>query len=151
MGRQGRNSSASGAVAKILVFFTVVFAAIIGIGLGFSLAETINIKNQENFIEFAPALPTKILDINGNLITEFSADEKRELVALGVLPRHLIHAVLAREDPQFYSHRGFSVRGISALPLGSLSVSLWAAVLRLLSRWREPCIRIAVNVRTAER
>jgi len=107
-------------MAKIFVFVTVVFAAIIGIGLGFSLAETTNIKNQENFIEFAPALPTKILDINGILITEFSADEKRELVSLGVLPRHLIHAVLAREDPQFYSHRGFSVRGIIRAAFGQL-------------------------------
>ena len=105
---------------KILIVFTVVFASIIGIGLGFSLAETENIKNQENFIEFAPALPTRILDINGTLITEFSADEKRELVSLSDLPRHLIHAVLSREDPQFYSHRGFSVRGIIRAAFGQM-------------------------------
>ncbi|MDR0457109.1 MAG: PBP1A family penicillin-binding protein [Treponema sp.] len=115
----------SGSVAKILVTFTLIFAAIMGIGLGFSLAETANIKNQENFIEFAPALPTKILDINGTLITEFSADEKREMVSLSVLPRHLIHAVLAREDPQFYSHRGFSVRGIARAAVGQLINKDW--------------------------
>ena len=119
MGERG-GSLISGSIIKILVFFTIIFAAVIGIGLGFSLAETANIKNQENFLEFAPALPTKILDINGILITEFSADEKREMVSLSSLPRHLIHAVLTREDPQFYSHRGFSVRGIIRAAFGEL-------------------------------
>ena len=97
---------------RALVVFTILSAVVIGLGLGFCLAETINIKNQENFVEFAPALPTKIVDIQGRLITEFSADEKRELISLSELPRHLIYAVLAREDPDFYRHKGFSVRGI---------------------------------------
>jgi penicillin-binding protein 1A len=121
MGRNRGDSLFSGSLVKILLFFTVVFASIIGIALGFSLAETSNIKNQENFVEFAPALPTKILDINGTLITEFSAEEKREMVSLSVLPRHLIHAVLAREDPNFYSHRGFSVKAIARASFGQLT------------------------------
>ncbi|MDR0494444.1 MAG: PBP1A family penicillin-binding protein [Treponema sp.] len=120
MGKRGEVSSSSGAIVKFILFLTLIVTAVIGIGLGFSLAETANVKNQENFTEFAPALPTKILDINGTLITEFSADEKRELVSLSALPRHLIHAVLAREDPQFYSHRGFSVKGITRAVFGQL-------------------------------
>ena len=105
----------------MLAVFTIIVAVVIGIGLGLSLAETSNIKNQENFVEFAPALPTKILDINGTLITEFSADEKREMVDLKDLPRHLIHAVLSREDPDFYNHRGFSMRGIARAFFGQIS------------------------------
>jgi penicillin-binding protein 1A len=112
--------SVSGLAVKFLAALTIIFAVVIGMGLGLSLAETTNIKNQANFIEFAPALPTKILDVNGILITEFSADEKRELVSLSELPRHLINAVLAREDPDFYNHRGFSVRGISRAAFGQL-------------------------------
>jgi penicillin-binding protein 1A len=107
--------------ARIAAGFTIIMAVCIGIGLGLSLAETANIKNQEDFVEFTPALPTKILDINGAVITEFSADEKRELVALSELPRHLINAVLAREDPDFYTHKGFSVRGISRALYGQLT------------------------------
>ena len=105
----------------ILAAFTIIIAVIIGIGLGLSLAETANIKNQEDFVEFAPALPTKILDINGTLITEFAADEKRELVSLNELPRHLINAVLSREDPDFYNHKGFSIRGIVRALYGQLT------------------------------
>jgi penicillin-binding protein 1A len=61
------------------------------------------------------------LDINGTLVTEFASDEKRELVSLSELPRHLIHAVLAREDPDFYNHRGFSIRAITRALVGYLT------------------------------
>jgi penicillin-binding protein 1A len=120
-----RSSFVSTLVIRFFAFFTVLAALIIGAGLGLSLAATANIKNLENFRDFAPALPTKILDINGVLITEFSADEKRELVSLSELPRHLIYAVLAREDPDFYNHRGFSVRGIARAAVGRLLGKNW--------------------------
>jgi len=119
MGKRGRIHSISGSIA-ITLFSLLAIVVIIGIGLGLTIAETINTINQENFVEFAPALPTKLLDINGTLITEFSADEKREMVQLSELPRHLIHAALAREDPTFYSHRGFSVKGIARAAFGKL-------------------------------
>ncbi|MDR2617918.1 MAG: PBP1A family penicillin-binding protein [Treponema sp.] len=110
---------------RVLAAVIVVLAVVIGIGLGWSLAETSNIKNQENFMDLAPALPTKILDINGNLVTEFSADEKRELVSLNELPKHLIYAVLAREDPDFYNHKGFSIRGIVRAAYGQVRQKLF--------------------------
>jgi penicillin-binding protein 1A len=115
------NSKVSGIMMHVFAGLTVIMAIVIGVGLGLSLAETANIKNQENFFDFTPALPTKILDIDGNLITEFSADEKRALVSLNDLPKHLIHAVLAREDPDFYNHKGFSVRGIIRAAFGRLT------------------------------
>jgi penicillin-binding protein 1A len=120
MGKPGGTASVPGSIAALLVSLILIVTIIIGIGLGLTLAETRNIINQENFVEFAPALPTKLLDINGILITEFSAEEKREMVLLNELPRHLIHAALAREDPNFYSHRGFSVRGIARAAFGKL-------------------------------
>jgi len=114
-----------GIVVRVLAAVTVIFAVLIGVGLGLSLAETANIKNQENFVEFAPALPTKILDIDGNLVTEFSADEKRALVSLNELPRYLINAILAREDPDFYNHKGFSIRGIARAVAGRVLRKDW--------------------------
>jgi len=95
-----------------------------GIGLGLSLAMTANEKNVENFTDLAPALPTRLLDINGELITEFTSDEKRELVSLSELPLHLIHAVLSREDPDFYNHRGFSIKAIARAVWGQVRKGL---------------------------
>ncbi|MDR2758763.1 MAG: PBP1A family penicillin-binding protein [Spirochaetaceae bacterium] len=106
--------------AGIFAALAIIIVVGTGISLGLSLAQTVNIKNQENFQEFAPALPTKILDVNGILITEFSADEKRELISLNELPRHLIHAVLAREDPDFYNHKGFSIKAIARATVGQI-------------------------------
>jgi len=120
MGYSKGNGLVSSIIVKLIAALTVIVTIIIGIGLGLSLAMTRNIKNQENFVEFAPALPTKILDINGILITEFASDEKRELIPLSEMPRHLIHAVLSREDPDFYNHKGFSIRGIIRAFLGQL-------------------------------
>ncbi|MDR1256306.1 MAG: PBP1A family penicillin-binding protein [Spirochaetaceae bacterium] len=117
MGNKGRGRG----IVRVVGVLTVIFVAGTGVALGFALAGTVNIMNQENFQEFAPALPTKILDINGVLITEFSADEKRELVPLASLPRDLINAVLAREDPDFYRHKGFSIRGIARASYGLLT------------------------------
>jgi penicillin-binding protein 1A len=119
MGKRRGIYSISGSIA-IVLFSLLLIVIIIGIGLGLTIAETIKTVNQENFVEFAPALPTKLLDINGILITEFSAEQKREMVLLSDLPRHLIHAALAREDPNFYNHRGFSVRGIARAAFGKL-------------------------------
>ncbi|GHU58090.1 penicillin-binding protein [Spirochaetia bacterium] len=110
-----------GILIRSFAVFVVIIVVVIGIVLGLSLAETTNIKNQENFVELAPALPSKLLDINGRLITEFSADEKRELISLSELPRHLIYAVLAREDPDFYNHKGFSIRGIARAFYGQIT------------------------------
>jgi len=107
-------------ILTIVTICILLVAIFLGIGVGLFVAETINIKNQENFTDFAPALPTKLLDINGNLITEFSAEEKREIITLKDLPPHLIHAVLAREDPDFYKHPGFSLKAILRAIFGQL-------------------------------
>ena len=125
MGYRNGNGFVSALLVKLIAALTIIVVVLIGVGLGLSLAMTANIKNQENFVEFAPALPTRILDINGTLITEFASDEKRELLSFSELPRHLIHAVLAREDPDFYNHKGFSIRGITRAFIGQLLGQNW--------------------------
>ncbi|MDR1868236.1 MAG: PBP1A family penicillin-binding protein [Treponema sp.] len=108
-------------IGRIIAACCIIVVVLFSIALGWSVAETVNVQSQENFLEFHPALPTKILDVNGTVITEFSAEEKRELVSLNELPQHLIHAVLAREDPTFYTHYGYSIRGIARAFYGVLT------------------------------
>ena len=96
---------------SLLMFFC---EGVFGIALGLLLANTVNTKNIENFTEFTTALPTRLLDINGELITEFSSDEKRELITIDRLPQHMFNALLTREDRTFYRHSGYSVKALSA-------------------------------------
>ncbi|MDR1316529.1 MAG: PBP1A family penicillin-binding protein [Spirochaetales bacterium] len=93
--------------------FTVCLlcAAFVGVSIGFVLAATQNIQNIENIGEQQPALPSQILDSQDRLITEFFSDEKREIVSIDELPKHLIYALITREDRDFFQHRGFSFRG----------------------------------------
>jgi penicillin-binding protein 1A len=94
----------------IISAFVFVFLILSGMLLGWTLAETKNIKNSEYITEFDIALPTKLLDINGEVITEFASDEKREIIAYQQLPQHMIDALITREDRIFFSHNGFSFK-----------------------------------------
>ncbi len=104
-------------LSGICLFFAVIF----GTALGLLLSNTVNTINNENFTEFSTALPTRLLDINGELITELSADEKRELIGMDELPQHLLDALLTREDRTFYKHRGFSLKALTRAVVGKLT------------------------------
>ncbi len=99
----------------------LLFSVLAGAALGTALAATINLKNMENFSEFNPALPTRILDVNGELITEFASTEKREMISLDKLPRHMVAALLTREDQVFYKHGGFTIKAIGRAVFGKLT------------------------------
>ncbi|MFW5827190.1 MAG: penicillin-binding protein 1A [Alkalispirochaeta sp.] len=86
-------------------------AAGVGIATGTAIAATRNIDTLDRIGEQRSALPSQLLDRNGRLITEFFSDENRELVSIDELPRHLIYALITREDQTFFEHRGFSIRG----------------------------------------
>ena len=60
----------------------------------------------------APA-STKLLDRNGKLIYEIFTDQRRTPIKLADLPKYDWQATLAAEDRDFYSHSGFSLRGIT--------------------------------------
>ncbi|MGA2612884.1 MAG: PBP1A family penicillin-binding protein [Spirochaetia bacterium] len=97
---------------EILLIAAFAAALLLGVSLGLALAATRNISMKEQFGDHRPALPTKILDIHDREITEFFGDQNRELVTMDQVPRHLIDALLTREDRNFYSHHGFSLRGL---------------------------------------
>lgn len=56
---------------------------------------------------------TKILDRNGQLLYEIYTDQNRTPVKLENIPLYVKEATLAIEDREFYSHPGFSIRGIA--------------------------------------
>jgi len=94
----------------LLVFLGL---AMIGLGAatGVAIAAVRNIGDLDRVNDQVSALPSQILDRNGRLITEFFSDENRELVTIDELPRHLIYALITREDQTFFEHGGFSFRG----------------------------------------
>jgi len=106
---------------SISLIVIIIVALASGITLGLNLALTSNLKQLENFTDFKPALPTKILDVHGDLITEFASAEKRELISLDQIPPIMIQTLLTREDDSFYTHSGFTLKSIARAVLGKLT------------------------------
>lgn len=94
-----------------ILFFTFSAALGIGTGLGFFLSTSVNTDIRSDLSTYKPALPTQILDRNGELITEIFSDEKRDIVPIRDIPKILIYALISREDDTFFRHYGFSFRG----------------------------------------
>lgn len=57
-------------------------------------------------------LTTKIYDRQGKELYDIYKDENRRLIKLSDLPPQVTKSTLAIEDADFYSHAGFSIRGI---------------------------------------
>ncbi|HJW09691.1 MAG TPA: transglycosylase domain-containing protein, partial [Holophagaceae bacterium] len=57
-----------------------------------------------------PKTISKVLDVNGNVIGIF-AEENRELIPYGDIPKAFVNALVATEDADFWSHSGISARG----------------------------------------
>ncbi len=104
----------------VFIIAIVVLTAGLGAGLGLALSSTANIIKTENFTQFDTALPTKIYDINGKLITEFFAEEQRIPVSIKDLPNYLLEAFITREDRTFYTNPGFDLQSIFRAALGQL-------------------------------
>jgi len=98
----------------VLLFAGLLFAvaAALGTALGLSLAANQNTRNMDELMASRPAIPSRLLDINGELITEFFSDEKRDIIPITSLPENQIYALLTREDAPFYKHTGVSLGGL---------------------------------------
>lgn len=114
---------------KISTIITVsiisVFSIIFGCALGVGVAKTFDTKNSEQFTEIEQALPTKILDINGELITEFTSEEKRDIITIYEIPQHMLDALITREDRIFYEHSGFNTVAIIRAVIGQIFNISW--------------------------
>jgi 1A family penicillin-binding protein len=90
-------------------FLTVLF-------LGFSyFTYDIAIKDLPSPTDLsnkAQNVTTRILDRNGKLLYRIYEDENRTLVPLSSVSKYLKDATIAIEDQEFYSHFGFSIKGI---------------------------------------
>jgi len=111
-------------ILTILAISGLSLSAVLGILLGLAVAATVNIQKQPTFGNFKPSLPSQVLDVNGQLITEFFSDEKREIISYNQIPKSLTNALMTREDQEFFDHNGFSLRGTSRALLGILTGQL---------------------------
>ena len=96
-------------VLLVLIGFTVLIAIAVGVTVGVAIASVHNVREISRSTETESALPTVLIDRDGAEITELFGDEKRSLVSIEDLPRHVIYALVTREDRAFFQHNGFNL------------------------------------------
>ena len=73
----------------------------------------------DNIAEDRLKIPLRVFSAEGRLIGEFG-EEKRIPVDLKEVPPQLIHAIIATEDKNYYSHWGVDFRGIARAAIANL-------------------------------
>ncbi|MCP4134318.1 MAG: PBP1A family penicillin-binding protein [bacterium] len=94
-----------------------------GVTFGFITAEIKNYSGIDNLKKFQPSIPTRLYDVNGELIAELF-QEKRDLVSYEKLPTTVINAFLAAEDKDFYKHFGMNPKAIMRAMGKNISASV---------------------------
>ena len=93
--------------------FILLLTVISILGYMFWLAILKGLPSAEALGQRNIALTSRIYDRNGELLYKFYKDENRTLVKLEDVPLYVRYATIAAEDRDFYTHHGFSLKGIT--------------------------------------
>src|SRR6056300_1328739 len=95
----------------IILIFSLSFLAFFSVLLilWFFALDLPNYRFLENY---KPAVSTKVYSANGNLIANFST-ENRTFVSIDNIPKNVINAFLSAEDKNFFAHPGIDAKGIT--------------------------------------
>lgn len=107
-------------VRYILSFFGAIFSVLT---LGFAMIALIiggifwmygrDLPSHEALAQYKPPTISRIYSGEGHLIDEF-AKERRLFAAAGDIPALVKQAFISAEDKNFYTHKGYDLRGIGA-------------------------------------
>ena len=92
----------------VLVFFCLILPVLVGAFFFLINSEIVDFSSLEHY---HLAKPSVILDAQGHEMYRFELD-KRTPITYDKMPPILINAFVAAEDHDFFSHSGFSLRGI---------------------------------------
>ena len=99
-------------IPKAVSFLLLLLLFLLSI-TSFALNEIlVDLPSPNDLLTRNQKVSTKIYDRNGQLLFKIYKKENRTPIKLSSLPKHVIDATLAAEDAEFYSHHGFSVKGI---------------------------------------
>ncbi len=88
----------------------LIFLALLFLIFYFSILK--GLPSPKELMTKESEVSTKIYDRNGELLYKIYKDKNRTPVALEKIPTQTRLATLAAEDAEFYSHPGFSIKGI---------------------------------------
>ena len=96
-----------GALIAVAVLMVLGVA---GIAIGYSWLRQ-GLPQLDSATDYQPILPTVVVDIHGRVVAEYG-EQRRILVSMEEIPKHVADAFIAAEDASFYSHRGVNLVAI---------------------------------------
>ncbi|MCL2025854.1 MAG: PBP1A family penicillin-binding protein, partial [Leptospirales bacterium] len=118
-------------IEKTFLIIMIVFVIIGGFISGYIHGEIKNYSGIANVSKFQPNVPTRLYDVNGELITELY-QEKRDIIPFDSIPQSLINAFIAAEDRNFYNHFGVNPMSIVRAMGKNISASISAGKPRVV-------------------
>ncbi|MFZ2490593.1 MAG: PBP1A family penicillin-binding protein, partial [Thermoanaerobaculia bacterium] len=89
----------------------ILVALALGVPAGFVFAHAVRMPVVKNLADYQPAIITRIYDRNGVPFAEYSI-QKRIVVTKRDMSPHLVQAIIATEDAEFYRHGGIDPKAI---------------------------------------
>ncbi len=97
----------------------LLVAIALGVPSGFLFARVIRLPLVESLHTYRPSVITKVHDRNGRVFNEYSIQRRIVLTKDQISP-HLVHAIIATEDGNFYRHGGIDPRAIARAAIKDL-------------------------------
>ncbi len=94
-----------------MIILVLPSIALAGLTSGVVVKYSRSLPNINSLLAYKPVETTRMYSSEGELIAELY-EENRTWIPLSVMPEHLINAILAIEDDQFYKHSGVSFKGL---------------------------------------
>ncbi|MCK5567749.1 MAG: PBP1A family penicillin-binding protein, partial [Actinomycetia bacterium] len=101
-----RKKGLGGCLKSFLIFISISIVVIIGAGAIIALVYANSLPTLEELDPSPIAQTSKVYDLEGRLITEFHAEENREIVPFSAISDNIKNAIIAIEDKRFYEHQG---------------------------------------------
>jgi penicillin-binding protein 1A len=105
-------SKKRGCLKSFFIFLAVCLFLILFVGAIAALFLLKSVPSYENLTPTAIAETSKVYAIDGSLITEFHAEENREIIPFSKMSKNIKNAIIAVEDKRFYEHQGVDYRRI---------------------------------------
>ncbi|OGM08048.1 hypothetical protein A2W13_02895 [Candidatus Woesebacteria bacterium RBG_16_36_11] len=94
------------------LFVLILFFLFLVIPFNFIVKVFKDLPSPQKLTQREIEVSTKIYDRNGVLLYKIFENKNRTIIPLQEIPMHVRLATLAAEDAEFYSHPGFSIKGI---------------------------------------
>jgi penicillin-binding protein 1A len=104
---------------RLLILGVVGVVLAIGVGVGAYFYFSQDLPSVEALRNYQPPQVTKVTCADGSLCAEFYL-ERRTLVRIEDLPKHVRDSFLAAEDADFYKHEGLDFFGITRAAIKNL-------------------------------